>query len=440
PATDETNLLWEDIHDTDGDDLMGNYSDCYNLMVSLGYNPTQVSTGTLNATLLAGYDVLVLVDEETAYAPDEITAVQDWVANGGKLLMIGEWASAFNMVSNNLMLQPYGMQFISVTPNTSGAEFFATHPVTTGLNVISWAAGPAITYNAPAEGLAWDNLQQYGVTINESGPIVLVIGDSNLMQNTYMINDDNLQFMTNVFNYLATSAGPYSMNVDLTYVSGSPVPAGGCNLNFDVFVEHFETVPISFDAWLESAYEGGDPTTLVLRAFSNYQPGWTINRPGMFYPVPGAWAAGNYTFTGKVGNHPDDAWDESGFPFEKLGVADATFKPFPVDGAPNPFADEVEDIVLVTPTSFTMSTYPNPFNPTTTLSFTLPADQRVSLSVFDISGRQVAQLVDGYRSAGSHEVTFDASHLASGMYIYILEVSGSGTTQTTVAGKMMLLK
>ena len=52
PQTDQTELLWDDIHDSDGDDLFGNYSECYNLMVSLGYNATQVQTGPLNSTLL----------------------------------------------------------------------------------------------------------------------------------------------------------------------------------------------------------------------------------------------------------------------------------------------------------------------------------------------------------------------------------------------------
>ncbi|MEO1021905.1 MAG: T9SS type A sorting domain-containing protein [Bacteroidota bacterium] len=87
--------------------------------------------------------------------------------------------------------------------------------------------------------------------------------------------------------------------------------------------------------------------------------------------------------------------------------------------------------------------YPNPFNPATVISYQLPARSAVRLEVFSIIGQKVATLVDlESQSAGIHEVRFDASALASGMYLYRLEtvdaVSGAGTTVFT--RKMMLIK
>ena len=79
--------------------------------------------------------------------------------------------------------------------------------------------------------------------------------------------------------------------------------------------------------------------------------------------------------------------------------------------------------------------YPNPFNPSTVISYQLPEASLVNLAVYDISGRQVAQLIDGWRNAGQHEATFDASHLSSGVYLYTLSASGHSVT-----GKMMLIK
>lgn len=87
------------------------------------------------------------------------------------------------------------------------------------------------------------------------------------------------------------------------------------------------------------------------------------------------------------------------------------------------------------PVTFNLKCYPNPFNPTTTISYQLSAANRVNLSVYDISGHQVAELVNGWRNAGHHEVTFDASHLASGVYFYRLEAG-----EFTASGKMMLVK
>lgn len=74
------------------------------------------------------------------------------------------------------------------------------------------------------------------------------------------------------------------------------------------------------------------------------------------------------------------------------------------------------------PTVFALNqNYPNPFNPTTVLSFDLPESGLISLRIYDTLGRQVATLLHGEMAAGRHSVNFDASHLASGMYIYRLQ-------------------
>lgn len=64
--------------------------------------------------------------------------------------------------------------------------------------------------------------------------------------------------------------------------------------------------------------------------------------------------------------------------------------------------------------------YPNPFNPSTRIGFELPAGSYVSLRVFDILGKEVATLLEGYRAAGRYEVIFDARALSSGIYFYTL--------------------
>lgn len=79
--------------------------------------------------------------------------------------------------------------------------------------------------------------------------------------------------------------------------------------------------------------------------------------------------------------------------------------------------------------------YPNPFNPATSIRFMLPQDQDVQLHVYDVMGRRMAVLVDGLRTAGTHEVQVDASEWASGLYLYTLRTSGAVLT-----GKMTLIK
>ncbi len=70
--------------------------------------------------------------------------------------------------------------------------------------------------------------------------------------------------------------------------------------------------------------------------------------------------------------------------------------------------------------------YPNPFNPSTEIAYSIPRDGYVSLRVFDLLGREVARLVDGFSHAGTYVTRFDASGLSSGVYFYRLQ-SGSLT-------------
>lgn len=67
-----------------------------------------------------------------------------------------------------------------------------------------------------------------------------------------------------------------------------------------------------------------------------------------------------------------------------------------------------------------MQNYPNPFNPTTKISFAIPKGGNVKLKVFDVLGREVSVLADGFYDAGEHEVSFNAGSLPSGVYFYNL--------------------
>ena len=82
------------------------------------------------------------------------------------------------------------------------------------------------------------------------------------------------------------------------------------------------------------------------------------------------------------------------------------------------------------PESFALSqNYPNPFNPSTQISYALQEVSEVSLSVYSIDGVLVATLVSGTQPAGSYDVTFDASELASGLYLYRLETNRFSKTR-----------
>jgi glucuronoarabinoxylan endo-1,4-beta-xylanase len=79
--------------------------------------------------------------------------------------------------------------------------------------------------------------------------------------------------------------------------------------------------------------------------------------------------------------------------------------------------------------------YPNPFNPSTVIKFSIPESGFVSLKVFNILGQEVANLLNESKEAGVYEVSFDASSLTTGMYIYRIQ-SGN----FTATRKMVLIK
>ena len=86
--------------------------------------------------------------------------------------------------------------------------------------------------------------------------------------------------------------------------------------------------------------------------------------------------------------------------------------------------------------SFTLlQNYPNPFNPTTTISYQVPHTNHVLLKIFDALGSEIATLVNEIKQAGTHEITFDASKLPSGLYLYRMIANDQTFTR-----KMMLAK
>jgi hypothetical protein len=74
--------------------------------------------------------------------------------------------------------------------------------------------------------------------------------------------------------------------------------------------------------------------------------------------------------------------------------------------------------------------YPNPFNPSVTIQYTLPHRSHVTVVVFNTLGQKVAQLVNGDIDAGYHEVTFDGTRLASGVYFYRIQAGSYVETKS----------
>ena len=97
---------------------------------------------------------------------------------------------------------------------------------------------------------------------------------------------------------------------------------------------------------------------------------------------------------------------------------------------------DVENERTISPLSYSLEqNFPNPFNPSTTISFSIPGQEFVTLEVFNALGEKVADLVNETKTAGKYSISFDARDLASGIYLY--KISAGNYTQTR---KMLLVK
>jgi hypothetical protein len=112
--------------------------------------------------------------------------------------------------------------------------------------------------------------------------------------------------------------------------------------------------------------------------------------------------------------------------YERVIAAGVWARVLAVDDQPRP----------ALPVQYTLEqNYPNPFNPSTTIQFALPQQHEVRLTVYNMLGQEVATLVNGVMEAGVHTMKFDASRLASGVYLYRIQ-SGS----YTMTRSMLLIK
>ncbi|TKJ36829.1 hypothetical protein CEE37_14685 [candidate division LCP-89 bacterium B3_LCP] len=220
------------------------------------------------------------------------------------------------------------------------------------------------------------------------------------------------------------------------------VPASGGSFDFNIAVTNNEASPSTFDVWIMVELPNGFWYGPVLGPINLTIPASVSLDRDRTQDIPGNAPTGTYLYEARVGEYPGVVWDDNSFAFEKLADGDGAIISDWINYG-EIFDTELD--VQIPEKSALVSCYPNPFNPTTVISYKLQDARFVRLQIYDISGRLVAELVNGWRDAGVHEVMFDGSNLASGLYVYRLKISGSETpkgqaTPTKATGKIVLMK
>ena len=220
---------------------------------------------------------------------------------------------------------------------------------------------------------------------------------------------------------------PYNMPIE--------IPAGGSSFDYAIQATNIDPVSQLVNIWCDATLpDGGIYGPVLGPVLVTLDSGVTISRERI-QNVPAGAPEGMYSYNAYAFAAADTSTDS--FTFVKLGAdgSDALAGWF---NSGESFVEEGDSQTAPTglPETYSMGqNYPNPFNPVTNLSFSLPEAGEVTLVVFDIQGREVTRLIDGWRSAGVYEATFNGSDLASG--IYFAHLTAGDLQQTR---KILLVK
>jgi len=220
-----------------------------------------------------------------------------------------------------------------------------------------------------------------------------------------------------------------------------PASGGSFDYNIDVYNNGSSSASFGLSMYIElpsGTYYYFTPNPLDFTVPANFHANRMKDRN-----IPGNAPVGLYSYRLTLEDQgTGEIWTSDAIQVEKLAADDGS----PIvenwderaltDWVFTPIGGEETAAVGLIPTEFSLEqAYPNPFNPTANINFALPAASTVKLQVFNLRGQLVQTLVDGYRDAGYHEVTFDAGNMASGMYIYRIQAGDH-----VASGKMMLVK
>lgn len=302
-----------------------------------------------------------------------------------------------------------------VSGDISGKIFYCQN---NGTNAVPLLANPVALKTGTIDIQAGSTCRAAPVDWDEDGDYDIVSG----------------AYSARLFLYKQTATTPPAPIMDLTLTSGYSVPASGGTVTYTFAANNTSGSTVNFDAWTDvqlpnRSYYG----PLLSRSGLSLPPGGNLSR-SLNQFVPGGAPAGSYYYYGFVGNQTTlqvYTWDY--FYFYKTGLDGAgTLENWNCDGWLDECANQFEATL---PDRLTLSAAPNPFNPVTTLSFDLPEASVMSVKIYNSAGQTVATLVDGYRAAGKHEITWIASDIPSGVYFASIQTGTANTMQ-----KIVLLK
>ncbi|MCB2211880.1 T9SS type A sorting domain-containing protein [bacterium] len=210
------------------------------------------------------------------------------------------------------------------------------------------------------------------------------------------------------------------------------LPPQGGQVRFDMLVSNALDESENRSLRLDVELPGGDIVTVDNVPWT-FEPGQPLRLNSRALQVPGGAPAGEYTMTLTLQNGTFTQ-SKAVLTFTKTGAASG-----PAQLSGTLLGDQPEPVVAdaALPGEYALNAvYPNPFNAATTIHVTLPATAELNVTIYNITGQQVATVANSTFNAGEHRLTFDASTLASGLYFVRAEVPG----ELNAVQKVMLVR
>ena len=198
-------------------------------LVSRSYTMDKLHSGTsgnLTQSILTPYDLLIITAPNINFTSSEVSAVTNWINNGGNLLILGlRWTSgAFgDKVENiNYLLSSFDLKINTSDSGGPVGNYLNEHPTVEGCALLdfSYTAPGLITYEGSATPIWGNDVNNIIIGAQEYGQgRVILSADLFFLRDTYIINDDNLQYAINMINWLTTSEAEVLLYVDEPYSS-----------------------------------------------------------------------------------------------------------------------------------------------------------------------------------------------------------------------------
>ncbi len=235
----------------------------------------------------------------------------------------------------------------------------------------------------------------------------------------------------------SASGGSPEYWIELTALGSVYIPPNGGYVNYNISGGNSGTYPGSADIWLTVTVPGGSVFGPICGPILDFilPEGYSLSRDRRVN-VPAVAPPGDYALNSYLGEY-DSAnpivYAESHLIFYKTSRRDSE-EATPQTDTMHPWLDE--ELVPERSSGIALQgNYPNPFNPTTIIRFSLDHDSRVTLTLHNLEGRLLEVILQGDLHSGSHEARFDGTDYPSGIYLYRLKYDGG-----SASGKMVLMK